>query len=356
MFGGVQAVTWTDVKQMVLIVVGLLAAIVVLRARRCRTASAFRRRCGIAGATGRLQTLRLHVRPHEPVHVLVGDDRGALPVLLVLRHRPEPGAALPDGAVGGRGARVAADERLLEDSAAGARAAGRRAGVRVLPLHAAADAVQPRRTTASCARGRARPTTQRSERRFEAAAERAARRPAWRSRRPTPAATPAAGGRGGQAFKEREADVREMRGEALALVREHRRRVVQRRELRLSRRSSRRTCRSASSACSSPRSSRPRCRPSPAEMASLSTATVIDFYRRFARPQADDRHYLRVSRLATGFWGLFASARGGLGRGARLADRGRQPLRVVLLRVDSRRVHPGGRRSRGRRRTARSSA
>ncbi|MDP6451481.1 MAG: hypothetical protein QF773_11725, partial [Lentisphaeria bacterium] len=39
-----------------------------------------------------------------------------------------------------------------------------------------------------------------------------------------------------------------------------------------------------------------------AEMASLSTATVIDFYRRFARRQAEDRHYLRVSRLATGFW------------------------------------------------------
>jgi Na+/proline symporter len=45
-----------------------------------------------------------------------------------------------------------------------------------------------------------------------------------------------------------------------------------------------------------------------AELASLSTATVIDFYRRFARRDADDRHYLRVSRLATGFWGLFASA------------------------------------------------
>src|SRR6185503_16129612 len=45
-----------------------------------------------------------------------------------------------------------------------------------------------------------------------------------------------------------------------------------------------------------------------AEMAALSTATVIDFYRRFARTDADDRHYLRVSRLATGFWGLFASA------------------------------------------------
>jgi Na+/proline symporter len=44
-----------------------------------------------------------------------------------------------------------------------------------------------------------------------------------------------------------------------------------------------------------------------AELASLSTATVIDFYRRFARQEADDRHYLRVSRLATGLWGLFAS-------------------------------------------------
>ena len=44
-----------------------------------------------------------------------------------------------------------------------------------------------------------------------------------------------------------------------------------------------------------------------AELASLSTATVIDFYRRFVRREADDRHYLRVSRLATGFWGLFAT-------------------------------------------------
>jgi solute:Na+ symporter, SSS family len=44
-----------------------------------------------------------------------------------------------------------------------------------------------------------------------------------------------------------------------------------------------------------------------AELASLSTATVIDFYRRFARPSADDRHYLMVSRIATGFWGVFAT-------------------------------------------------
>src|SRR5262245_57931953 len=42
------------------------------------------------------------------------------------------------------------------------------------------------------------------------------------------------------------------------------------------------------------------------ELSSLSTVTVIDFYRRWVRPEAPDAHYLRVSRAATGFWGLFA--------------------------------------------------
>ncbi len=43
-----------------------------------------------------------------------------------------------------------------------------------------------------------------------------------------------------------------------------------------------------------------------AELASLSTASVIDFYRRWFRPDEDDAHYLKVSKWATGFWGLFA--------------------------------------------------
>jgi len=43
-----------------------------------------------------------------------------------------------------------------------------------------------------------------------------------------------------------------------------------------------------------------------AELNSLSTATVIDFYRRLFRPQASDAHYLLVSKIATGFWGAFA--------------------------------------------------
>jgi solute:Na+ symporter, SSS family len=43
------------------------------------------------------------------------------------------------------------------------------------------------------------------------------------------------------------------------------------------------------------------------ELASLSTATVIDFYRRWVRADADDQHLLTVSRAATTFWALFAS-------------------------------------------------
>jgi Na+/proline symporter len=45
-----------------------------------------------------------------------------------------------------------------------------------------------------------------------------------------------------------------------------------------------------------------------AELNSLSAATVIDFYKRWARPVASDAHYLMVSKIATGLWGLFACA------------------------------------------------
>ncbi len=42
------------------------------------------------------------------------------------------------------------------------------------------------------------------------------------------------------------------------------------------------------------------------ELNALATTTVIDFYRRMVRPEAPDAHYLMVSRVATGFWGVFA--------------------------------------------------
>ncbi len=43
-----------------------------------------------------------------------------------------------------------------------------------------------------------------------------------------------------------------------------------------------------------------------AELNALATASVIDFYRRWIRPEAKDSHYLKVSKGATAFWGLFA--------------------------------------------------
>ena len=43
-----------------------------------------------------------------------------------------------------------------------------------------------------------------------------------------------------------------------------------------------------------------------AELNSLATATVIDFYKRHLRPAASDGQVLRVSKVATGAWGLFA--------------------------------------------------
>ncbi|HET9425964.1 MAG TPA: sodium:solute symporter [Gemmatimonadaceae bacterium] len=43
-----------------------------------------------------------------------------------------------------------------------------------------------------------------------------------------------------------------------------------------------------------------------AELNSLATTTVIDFYRRWVRADGTDAHLLTVSKLATLFWGLFA--------------------------------------------------
>ena len=46
---------------------------------------------------------------------------------------------------------------------------------------------------------------------------------------------------------------------------------------------------------------------SSAELSALSTASVIDIYQRLVAPGASEAHLLRATRLATAFWGLFAS-------------------------------------------------
>ena len=182
MVGGVQAVTWTDVKQMAIVVVGILAAVVVLILRL-----AGRRQPRVGAARGRRGRedagARFPVRPDAEVHVLVRPDRRPVPVDVVLRLRPEPGAALSDGEVGEGRPAVAVHERVRQDSAAGADSADRRADVRVLPVQQGADAVQPRAARAGEDRragggvsgARAASTTARSRR---------AGRPRRRSRRP----------------------------------------------------------------------------------------------------------------------------------------------------------------------------
>lgn len=43
-----------------------------------------------------------------------------------------------------------------------------------------------------------------------------------------------------------------------------------------------------------------------AELNSLSTATIVDFYRRRMRPEASEAHYLTASKWSTVIWGAFA--------------------------------------------------
>ena len=88
------------------------------------------------------------------------------------------------------------------------------------------------------------------------------------------------------------------------------------------------------------------------ELNSLSTTTVIDFYRRWIRREATDAHFLMVSRAATGFWGLFACIIATYAVEPRLAHRGREPVRLVLLWIHPRRVPAGDGAARARRRGA----
>ena len=305
MFGGVQAVTWTDVKQMVLIVGGLLAAVVVLVLGLPEEVSVVQG-LKVAGATGRMQTFDFSFDltnqytfwsgtiaalflfcayfgtdqsqvqrylttssvkeardsllmsaywkiPLQALVLLVG-------VLMFLFYVFTPSPMLfnrvHDAEIrqGPRAAEYAALERRFE----GVTASRTAAAVGMARAESAGDAQW-----------------------LEAA---------------------------GQEFTAREAEVRQIRTEALALVREATSDrayndvnyvfptfVTTHMPVGLVGLLIAAIFAAAMSTIA-------------AELNSLSTATVMDFYRRFMRPVADDSHYLWVSRLATGFWGLFASA------------------------------------------------
>ena len=66
------------------------------------------------------------------------------------------------------------------------------------------------------------------------------------------------------------------------------------------------------------------------EINSLATVTVVDLYRRYFRPGASDHHYVVASRWATLFWGVYAATFAGWGWGNRLG-----PLIVAVNQIGS---------------------
>ena len=232
----------------------------------------------------------------------------------------------------------------VEDSAAGGDPADRRAGVRVLSVRAGRRCSSTQGRTPKLRRGAARPSTLALEQRYRASA-RSARRRGTSGRR---------GARGRRSRPRRRSRRRRSRramptvergarGRACAFAtRQSGRRDIQRRELRVSRRSSSRSM--------------------PIGLVGLLIAAIfaaamstiaaelncaLDRHgdRLLPAPSssrtATDAHYLTVSRVATGLLGPLRLRRRDLRRDARLADRGGEPVRIVLLRIDARRVRPG---------------
>ena len=304
MYGGVQAVAWTDVKQMYLIVFGLLAPRSSRWSSACPTPSASATRCTSPArrASCRCSTSRLD--PSVRFTFWTGTIGALFLFLLVLRHRPEPGAALSHGQVGGRSAHVAVHERLLEDSAAGAGDDHRRADVRVLPVHAAADAVQPRPRRSACAPARGPASTRRSSSgSTRPSARRAGRRTAaGRCRAPATDAP-----RRAAAFRRRSSASRPSAPKPSRSSRQvsgdntyndvnyvFPTYIVTQLPVGLIGLLMAAIFAAAMSTIAG-------------ELSALSTSTVIDFYRRWVRDDGDEAHLLLVSKLAMAFWAVFAS-------------------------------------------------
>ncbi|HET9194125.1 MAG TPA: sodium:solute symporter [Vicinamibacterales bacterium] len=305
MFGGVQAVTWTDVKQMVLIVAGLVAAVIVLIVNLPADVGVVQA-LKLAGSTGRMQTFDFTfdlenrwtfwsgmIAAFFLFCSYFGTDQSQVQRYLATRSIDEARDSLLMSAYW----KIPLQALVLL------------VGVLMFVFYVFTPSpllFDPARARAMSEGPRAMEYAALERRHEEITASRAAAA-AGMARAETAGDTQLLAAAGTE-FKLREAEARAVRGQALALVRETT------------------NVRSYSdvnyvfptfittympvgivglliaaifAAAMSTIS---------AELAALSTATVIDFYRRFVRPVADDSHYLRVSRLATAFWGLFATA------------------------------------------------
>jgi SSS family transporter len=305
MFGGVQAVAWTDVKQMYLIVFGLVAAVVALVAG-LPDGVGLGEALSLAGATGRLQTMDFSLDPTKTYTFwsgtigalflflsYFGTDQSQVQRYLTARSVDEARTSLLMSAYW----KIPLQLLVLL------------VGVLMFMFYVFTPPpmlFNPVHDRAVRASDRA-PEFEALERRFSdtVAARRSAAEAAAAMERGGDALTRAMSQ---AAFLSADENVQKVRGEAVTLVREV---------------SGDRTYNDVNyvfptfvmthlptglvgllmaaifAAAMSTISG---------ELAALSTATVIDFYRRFGGGRtATDRHLLLVSRFATGAWAVFAS-------------------------------------------------
>jgi SSS family solute:Na+ symporter len=304
MFGGVQAVTWTDVKQMVLIVAGLAAAFVVL-VTGLPSGIGLGGAMRLAGATGRLQTFDFsfdltnqYTFWSGTIAALFlfcsyfGTDQSQVQRYLTTRSVDEARGSLLMSAYW----KIPLQALVLL------------VGVLlfVFYLFVPAPMLFNRTHEDALRRGPRAAEYAALEQRFEGAT--ASRAAAARVMTAADGAGDAAAMTAArQALRDREVEIRAVRAEALALVRQTTGDasyndvnyvfptfIVTQMPVGVVGLLIAAILAAAMSTISG-------------ELASLSTATVIDFYRRFYRPAGTDAHILAVSRFATGFWGIFAS-------------------------------------------------
>ena len=280
----------------------------------------------LAGATGRLQALDFRFDLRETYTFWSGLIGGLFLIAVVLRLRSEPGAALSDREVDRRGAPLAPDERLRQDSAAVA---------------------HPRRPACWCScstssrRRRCCSTACTTRRSRRAAGRRVRRAPAATSRRHRRATQAAANWQSRRVSRRATAQVAAIRRRAATVVKETTGDSrVHRRQLRLSdlhhhahadrprRTDDRRDLRGGD--VERRRASSARCRPRRSSISTSATSCRTPPMRTICGSR-------RSRRWAGGCLPASSPCRGESG----VAHRGGESLRVVLLRLAARRLHPG---------------
>ncbi len=329
MLGGIQAVTWADVKQMILIVVALLAVVVVLVVKMPVSPG---EALHIAGATGRLRVFDFSFDINETYTFwsgliggtflmlsYFGTDQSQVQRYLAAKSVNAARTSLLMSAYW----KIPLQALVLlvgvmvfvyyqfqpppllynpahENAVAEARGA-EYAGLQ----ERYGEALSEREGAARRAAGLAAPDPGSSAPAGEAAAPRAAPTPAGGAVVATTAAQDAARRAALDAFLARDAAVEQIRTEALSMAEEVTgepsrdvnyiipRFVLNELPIGLAGIFIAAIIAAAMSSISS-------------ELNSLSTTSIIDFYRRWFRPEASDAHYLEVSKVATAFWGVFA--------------------------------------------------